>query len=271
MYEDATQFAADLLSRWDGATTPPKKLDRSLAMRLGKVLAKLDRHGFSAWVPTGAWHSGVAPSGGVAPRVRIVGNLVDKGVDIPVYMDLWNHHGRLTPKDIAYSVCRQSNDRGIIVGTMVRDIIRYTDLRDMLSQYDGGTWSERHYRAQLACDAVNKKLTVSPELILGQMTAAVKQLVELGITNECHALLPAAGDDMQGATMTPYLVGLYGTMPCAIRLAYMPDCNLLMEFYIVSGKGLCKIDFGHILIGISTKVLDKAMDIGKLLAGPKAK
>ena len=39
MYDDATQFAADLLSRRDGATTPPKKLDRSLAMRLGKVIA----------------------------------------------------------------------------------------------------------------------------------------------------------------------------------------------------------------------------------------
>jgi hypothetical protein len=271
MYEDATQFAAGILAVSRGATTPPKKLDRSLAMRLGKVLAKLDAHGFGSWGPGVLAPADPKSSVDGRPRVRIVGNLVDKGESIPVYMDLWNHHNRLTPKDIAYSVCKLSNDRGVIVGTMVRDIIRYTDLRDMISQYDGGTWTERHFRAQLGCDAANKKLPVSPELILGQMSAAVKQLVELGITNECHALLPAAGDELQHMTMTPYLVGMYGAMPCAIRLAYQQDCNLKMEFYIVSGKGLCKVDFGYILIGISTKVLDKAMDIGKLLAGPKAK
>jgi len=274
MYDEVTQFAADILVRNPTATTPPKKADHALASRLKLVLEKLEKHGFRDWMPGQVpdFRPGSAAlrqrqdAGICGIKVRLVGNLVEKGVTVSVYMDLWNHYGRRAPKDVAYSVCRQSSDRGIIIGTMVRDIIRFTDLRDMVSHYDGGTWTERHFRMQLQCDANNAKLNASPELILSQLQSAVKQASELGITDFAHALLPGAGDDCQSADMDPYLVGLYGTMPVAIRLAHQKDLNFKMEFYIISPRGLCKLDFGSVLIGISGAVIDKEMDIGKLLA-----
>lgn len=278
MYNEVTQFAADILVRNPTATTPPKKADRALASRLQSVLEKLERHGFGAWQPgTVPFCQPGLPAlrlredvGITGVKVRLVGNLVEKGNDVPVYMDLWNHHGRRAPKDVVYSVCRQ-NDRGIIVGTMVRDIIRYTDLRDMISQYDGGTWTERHFRMQLQCDSNNDKIEASPELILSQLQSAVKQASELGITDFAHALLPSVGDNLQGMEMTPYLVGQYGTMPVAIRLAPMVDSSFKMRFYIISPRGLVKIDFGAISIDIGGNVIYSCMDIGKLLAGPAKK
>ena len=267
MYDETLDDAAHMLARKAGVLVEPKKGDRTLTARLHSITDKLEAIGFGGWRMADQ-----APAGPSAARVRLVGNHVANAVVGPeVLFDIWNHHARLSPKDLTFSCYWSDTGRGVAVGAHVGAILRITDLRSRTSWHDREDWSERHFRAQLCSDARNRDLQVNPDFTIRQMFSATTQLAELGITDARHALLPDAGSETQNMKMVPYLVGMYGTMPTAIRMSYQrTSFAMTMEFYIMSPKGLCKVDFGNITLDITGQLVSKSMDIGKLLTGPKA-
>ena len=259
MYEN--EIAAAALALSTRYSTPPSKVDRQYSRMLAELLELLGTLGFAGWT------TGVIPPKEDCWRghkARLLGQ--DSATKGEVYLDLWQQHSRLSPKHMTMLVTRADTGRGLLVGVHI-GTLRCTDLRTRTTYYDDVIWAERHFSAQLRCDQYNSQLSAEPEVIARQMAAATVQLAELGITDVKHALLPKPWEDHYGITMVPYLVGMYGTMPCAVRLAYKNSDDLLMEFYLVSATGLCKLDFGQLVIGPTGKVVDSKMDIGKLLGG----
>ena len=267
MYEKEIAEAAAVMSQQTWRKTASTKSDRTFTLRIAEILERLEQLGF------GGWTTGVVPVDSQGntkwgePRCKLMG--CEVATSDPVYLDLHNHFCHVSPKYIAFSLRRVSNDRGILLGVNIGSL-RMTDLRTRVSYYDDAQWSEVHFGGQLRADALNKKMPVTPEVIQRQLATATAHLAEIGITDPKHALLPRPYDDMYSIVLQPYLVGMYGAMPCAIRMSYKDqgDRLLRLEFYIVSPDGLCKLDFGHLHIDASGTVVDKEMDIGKLLAGP---
>jgi hypothetical protein len=263
MYENEIAAAATGLSTRGGNKKGPVKADRTYTARCEELLQKLGDLGFGSWtsVPVGK-----RPED---PEAQLDGVELSSG-DV-VSLRLHNNHGKLVPKHVSFSLVRVRNQRGVIVGVHV-GTFRFTDLRTKQSYYDGALWGLGHFRAQLAVEQYREQLTIAPEVVESHLARAAAKLVEMGITNTRHVILPRAGDcSVRDINMIPYLVGDYGAMPVAIRLMYTKATSLTMQFYIIGPIGLVNLDFGFLDLNSNGDVDDSMMDIGKLLAGPTKK
>ena len=261
MYDAEIAAAAVILSSSNGK--PAKKVDRTYTVRMEELLQKLGEMGF------GGWKVAAVGKGLDDPDAQLEG-IEDSTSDL-MTLRIYHSHGRRVPKHLTFSMIRQRNQRGVIIGVHV-GTLRMTDLRTKQSYYDGAAWGLQHFRAQLAVENYRGKMNISPETVESHLAAAMKELVELGITEPQHLLLPAAGTErIRSLDMVPYLVGKYGDMPVAISMTYTSTDAITLTFFIVSPSGLVNLDFGFLQLTKYGRVGGKQMDIGKLLAGPTKK
>ena len=256
MYEQEISFIAQTMSRsrWRApAQNAVVKTDRQFTRMLTELLEDLAGKGFSDWgqpvvPPKKDYYD---------PRITILSQ------DGTVELSLYNLHSRIAPKHIAYRITDVATGHALLLGTYTGSL-RMTDLRTMVSQYDGVTWCERHFLGQLKVDTYNNQLQVGPGVIEKQVVAALAIMKDIGITDTKHALLPGAGSDISYTTMRPWLVGMYGTMPVAVSIDY--KYYFCMQFYAIDITGICNLDFGFVKVDEDGK-FEKNLDIGKLLGG----
>lgn len=273
---EAIDQAADLLaSRWhlDGSTArmrgdrtqwqlrEPRKQDRQFRKRMEETFELLAELGFAEWVVDPASFNKV---GYRACKVWLDG--VDTTNQSPVKMEIYNHRNRLVPKDLTYRISR-ADGRAIVIGEHV-GTLRVTDLRTRVTYYDGTIWSERHFRGQLEVNRMANADLVSPETTALQLAKAQEEFTRLGISDIKHAMLLSENyGEMLQAKMVPYLVGMYGTVPCAISLSYAyHQTSLQMAFFIVGKDGLPSAHFGRVVITGTGMAETAEMDIGALIS-----
>jgi hypothetical protein len=263
MYDDIVAVTAVKLSSRSGVVAT--KTDRTYTARIEELLLKLNAMGFGSWkeMPT--------PGGSkIDDPDAVLEGVEEKSGDL-VTLRVYHNHAKRVPKNLSFVLLRQRNNRGIVIGVHV-GTLRMTDLRTKQSTYDGADWGLQHFRVQLAVESFREKITIPAEIVEAHLAAAAAKLVELGITETRHAILPRAGEEyVRDIDMVPFLVGRYGDMPVAIRLRYSEPKNITLEFYIVGALGLVCLDFGYMKLDNRGNVDDSHMDIGKLLAGPTKK
>lgn len=260
MYEKEIEQAAFHLSRRDD--DPKKKADRQYVERTAELFDIFAQLGFGEW--TSMLKNYIERKDKTdRPRVTFVGKELASGDAMEV--ELYNAYNRCMPKDLTFRLSYQ-NGRAIAVGQHC-GTMRFTDLRNMRSYYDGFVWAASRLNGQLWAEKEAQTLRITPSEIEAHIAAATIQMNEHGIDNIQHALLPApGGDKYRQITMKPYLVGAYGDMPVAININYIATAVVQITFYMVSASGLCVKQFGYVNLDRSGKVEEVKVDIGKLLA-----
>jgi len=237
-------------------------MDRTYAERCQELLQAISGLGFGKWE--------VAPVGQsfMDPEAQLNGVELSSG-DV-VLLQWYNSHRKITPKHITFSLIRQRNGQSIVIGVHV-GTLRYTDLRTMQSYYDGASWGPTHFRAQMAVEQYRGTLVISPDAVEKRLACAVEKLVEIGITNTKHVLLPPVGcDEMHHVSMVPWIRADYGAMPIAIRVKGVNAWSLALMFYAIEPRGFVNLAFGY--LNMTDGAPDASeMDIGKLLANPLSK
>jgi len=241
--------------------TAPSKPDRTYAPRVLSLLGTLGKLNFGEWVMGPKPDPKSASWWGAVARCRLQGKDLSSPEGRTVYLDLYNHHAKRVPKDVAFSVTLEDG-RGLVVG-LCREDIRYTDVRTRTSVYDGIPWTEQNFKFQLQADACNRdQLKLPPEKVILQVAAAMKFLVDVGITDCRHVLL--GEDDVYRCDMKPYLIGMYGTVPCAMSMDYRYGAEMNVWFHTLSPMGLAQDNFGHIRVGISGELVESELDLAAL-------
>jgi hypothetical protein len=261
MYEAQIADAAARLSVRRGQTA--MKMDRTFTERISEIVSRLEVMGFCSW------QTGVVGDKYQDPAAQLDGVEASSGDEVK--LRLYNCDNRLVPKHLSFSLVRQRNGRGVVIGVHV-GTLRFTDLRTKQSYYDGALWGLSHFRIQLAVEQFRAQLKIPAELVEKHLAGAAAQLVELGITETRHCILPQSGCmDVYRIVMVPYLVGKYGDMPVAVRLMYTKSDCITLQFYIMDAIGTVNINFGYMVLGRNGEQVNSQMDIGSLLAGPTRK
>ena len=266
MYENEITAAVNDLNRtrkynsitrvFDWVT--PVKLDKQYLGKVGDVLSKLTELGF------GQWSTGTVPNNNSSwdPRAAMIGATTGGA---PVTLQLWQHAGKRTPKNITMAVTDNDQAKCLVLGTH-SGVLRMTDLRDYRTYYDDVVWEQRHFAAQLAADLYNKRISASPDAVQRQLSAAIVEAARVGITGGHHVLLPRPNNyDYGSIVMVPYLVGVYGVVPTAVRIDYLGELILQVEFRTIDKAGFCSLCFGTITIDEFGKVASRDMDVAALL------